>query len=184
MHNETKEVLANALIDILQKRPINKITVKDIVEECGLTRQTFYNYFYDIYELVEWIYLQATEKSLAENKDYDTWQQGFYQLLISISNSKVLVQNTYRSTNRESLERYMYTVIYDQVLAVVERQAIEMSVDQKYKNFIARFYSLAFIALICEWIKDGMKEKPEDIVEQTAVLIKGDFEKALKKYAN
>ncbi len=184
MHNDTKEVLANALIDILQKRPIDKITVKDIVEECGLTRQTFYNYFYDIYELVEWIYLQATEKSLAENKDYDTWQQGFYQLLISISNSKVLVQNTYRSTNRDSLERYMYTVIYDQVLAVVERQANEMSVDQKHKNFIAHFYSLAFIALICEWIKDGMKEKPEDIVEQTAVLIKGDFEKALKKYAN
>ncbi|GFZ33625.1 TetR family transcriptional regulator [Clostridium zeae] len=183
MHHETKAILANALIAMLQKRSIDKITVKDLVEECGLTRQTFYNHFYDIYDLVEWIYLQTTEKSLAENKDYDTWQQGFYQLLISIRNNKVLVQNTYQSTNRDSLERYMHTVIYDQVLAVVERQAIGMSVDQKHKNFIAHFYSLAFIALICEWIKDGMKEKPEDIVEQTAVLIKGDFEKALNKYA-
>jgi probable dihydroxyacetone kinase regulator len=183
LHNETKALLANALIVMLQKRPIDKITVKDLVNECGLTRQTFYNHFYDIYELVEWIYLQATEKSLAENKDYDTWQQGFYQVLISIRNNKVLVQNTYRSTNRDSLERYMYTVIYDQIIVVVERQAIGMSVDQKHKNFIAHFYSLAFIALIFEWLKDGMKEKPEDIVEQTAVLIKGDFEKALKKYA-
>jgi probable dihydroxyacetone kinase regulator len=183
LHHETKAILANALIAMLQKRSIDKITVKDLVEKCGLTRQTFYNHFYDIYDLVEWIYLQVTEKSLAENKDYDTWQQGFYLLLISIRNNKVLVRNTYRSTNRDSLERYMYTVIYDQVLEVVERQAIGMSVDQKHKNFIAHFYSLAFIALICEWIKDGMKEKPEDIVEQTAVLIKGDFEKALKKYA-
>ncbi|MFL0268800.1 TetR/AcrR family transcriptional regulator [Candidatus Clostridium radicumherbarum] len=183
MHNETKALLANTLIVMLQKRPIDKITVKDLVDECGLTRQTFYNHFYDIYELVEWIYLQATEKSLAEKKDYDTWQRGFYQVLISILNNKVLVQNTYRSTNRDSLERYMYTVIYDQIIAVVERQAIGMSVDQKHKNFIAHFYSLAFIALIFEWLKDGMKEKPEDIVEQTAVLIKGDFEKALKKYA-
>ena len=183
MHNETKALLANALIVMLQKRPIDKITVKDLVDECGLTRQTFYNHFYDIYELVEWIYLQAAEKSLAENKDYDTWQRGFYQVLISIRNNKVLVQNTYRSTNRDSLERYMYTVIYDQIIAVVERQAIGMSVDQKHKNFIAHFYSLAFIALIFEWIKDGMKEKPEEIVEQTGVLIKGDFEKALKKYA-
>jgi probable dihydroxyacetone kinase regulator len=168
---------------MLQKRPIDKITVKDLVEECGVTRQTFYNHFYDIYDLVEWIYLQAAEKSLAENKDYDTWQQGFYQVLISVHNNKVLVQNTYRSVNRDSLEKYMYTVIYDQIIAVVERQAVGMSVDQKHKNFIAHFYSLAFIALVFEWIKDGMKEKPEDIVEQTAVLIKGDFEKALKKYA-
>lgn len=184
MHNETKTILANALIAMLQKRHIDKITVKDLVEECGMTRQTFYNHFYDIYDLVECIYLQAIEKSLAENKDYDTWQQGFYQLLISIRNNKVLVQNTYRSTNRDVIEQYMYTVIYDQVLAVVERQAIGMSVDQKHKNFIAYFYSLAFLALVCEWVKNGMKEKPEDIVEQTAVLIKGDFEKALKKYAN
>jgi probable dihydroxyacetone kinase regulator len=183
MHNETKALLEKALIVMLQKRPIDKITVKDLVDECGLTRQTFYNHFYDIYELVEWVYLQATEKLLAENKDYDTWQRGFYQVLISIRNNKVLVQNTYRSINRDSLERYMYTVIYDQIIAVVERQAIGMSVDQKHKNFIAHFYSLAFISLIFEWIKDGMKEKPEDIVEQTAVLIKGDFEKALKKYA-
>lgn len=183
LHNETKALLANALIVMLQKRPIDKITVKDLVDECGLTRQTFYNHFYDIYELVEWIYLQAAEKSLAENKDYDTWQRGFYQVLISIRDNKVLMQNTYRSTNRDSLEKYMYTVIYDQIIAVVERQALGMSVDQKHKNFIAHFYSLAFIALIFEWIKDGMKEKPEEIVEQTGVLIKGDFEKALKKYA-
>ncbi|MBM7871631.1 putative dihydroxyacetone kinase regulator [Clostridium pascui] len=183
MHNETKALLADSLIAMLKKKTLEKITVKDLVKDCGVTRQTFYNHFYDIYELVEWIYLRETEKALAENKDYDTWQQGFYQLLISIRNNKVLVQNTCRSTNGDSLERYMYTVIFDQILAVVERQAAEMTVEQKHKDFIAHFYSLAFIALIFEWVRDGMKEKPEDIVDETAVLIKGDFEKALKKYA-
>lgn len=183
MHNATKALLADSLIAMLEKKTLEKITVKDLVEDCGLTRQTFYNHFYDIYALVEWIYLRETEKALAGNKDYDTWQQGFYQLLISIRKNKELVRNTCRSTNRDSLERYMYAVIYDQILAVVERQAAEMTVEQKHKNFIAHFYSLAFIALIFEWIRDGMKEKPEDIVDQTAVLIKGDFEKALKKYA-
>lgn len=183
LQNTTKALLADSLITMLEKRNLEKITVKDLVKECGLTRQTFYNHFYDIYELVEWIYLHETEKTLEGNKDYDTWQQGFYQLLISIKQNKVLVRNTYRSANRDSLEKYMYTVIYDQILAVVEKQAIDMKVDQRHKNFIAHFYSLAFLALIFEWIRDGMKEKPEDIVDQTAVLIKGDFEKALKKYA-
>lgn len=183
MQNATKALFADSLMAMLEKKTLEKITVKDLVKDCGLTRQTFYNHFYDIYALVEWIYLRETEKALAGNKDYDTWQQGFYQLLIAIRKNKVLVRNTYRSVNRDSLERYMYAVIYDQILAVVERQAAEMTVEQKHKEFIAHFYSLAFIALISEWIRDGMKEKPEDIVDQTVVLIRGDFEKALKKYA-
>ena len=183
MQNATNALLADSLIAMLEKKTLEKITVKDLAEDCGLTRQTFYNHFYDIYALVEWIYLRETEKALVGNKDYDTWQQGFYQLLISVRQNKVLIRNTYRSINRDSLERYMYAVIYDQILAVVERQAGEMTVEQKHKDFIARFYSLAFLALVFEWIQDGMKEKPEDIVDQTAVLIKGDFEKALKKYA-
>lgn len=183
LQNATNALLADSLIAMLEKKTLEKITVKDLVEDCGLTRQTFYNHFYDIYALVEWIYLREAEKALEGNKDYDTWQQGFYQLLISIRQNKVLVQNTHRSINRDSLERYMYAVIYDQILPVVERQAGNMTVEQKHKDFIAQFYSLAFIALVFEWIRDGLKEKPEDIVDQTAALIKGDFEKALKKYA-
>lgn len=183
LRNGTKALLADSLITILEKKALDKITIKNLVEDCGMTRQTFYYHFDDIYAVVEWIYLRETEKALAGNKDYDTWQQGFYQLLISIRQNKVLFRNTYRSINRDSLERYMHTVIYDQILEVVERQAAGMIVEQKHKDFIAHFYSLAFIAIIFEWIRDGMKEKPQDIVDQIAILIKGDFEKALKKYA-
>lgn len=183
MQNATKALLADSLIAMLEKKALDKITVKNLVEDCGLTRQAFYYHFDDIYAVVEWIYLRETEKAIAGNKDYDTWQQGFYQIMFSIRQNKVFVRNTYRSINRDSLERYMYAVIYDQILAVVERQAAGMTVEQKHKDFIAHFYSLTFIAIIFEWIRDGMKEKPQDVVDQIAVLIKGDFEKALKKYA-
>jgi len=58
-----------------------------------------------------------------------------------------------------------------------------MRVAQKHKDFIAHFYSLAFIALIFEWVKDGLKEDPVALVEQTGVLVQGDFQKALQNYA-
>jgi len=164
MQNSTEEVLAEALKLVLLKKPIDKITVKDIVTECDLTRQTFYNHFSDIYELVEWSARQVTEKTLNNVADYDNWQQGFYDVMIIIKNDKVIIDNTYRSAYRDLMEKYIYRVIYSYIIVVVENQAAGMSVAQNHKNFIAHFYSLAFISLIFEWVKDGMKDDPKEIV--------------------
>ncbi|MFC6175765.1 TetR/AcrR family transcriptional regulator [Companilactobacillus huachuanensis] len=183
MQNTTESILIDALNIILQNKPIDKITVKDIVTECQLTRQTFYNHFSDIYELVEFSARQNAVNILDSFSDYDNWQQGFYEIMIALRDSGNITKNVYKSEYRDLMERYIYKVIYGYIIKVVEKQAEGMSVDQKHKNFIAHFYSLAFIALILEWIMDGMKDDPQEIVDQTGVLVQGDFKKALKKYA-
>ncbi|KRK39525.1 TetR-like C-terminal domain-containing protein [Levilactobacillus parabrevis] len=183
MGKNTKQRLSAALVTQLQRTPVDKITIKSIVDACDLTRQTFYNHFSDIYELVEWTAKEATAESLKNVADYDNWQHGFYNVMVTIKANRYLVENTYQSAYRDLLEKYIYAVLYRYIIAVVERQAVGMQVAQKHKDFIAHFYSLAFIALIFEWVKDGLKEDPGDIVEQTGVLIQGDFKKALHKYA-
>lgn len=115
--------------------------------------------------------------------DYDNWQQGFLNVMQDVQANRYLVINTYQSAYRDLLEKYIYTVLYQYIIKVVDRQATGLQVAAKHKHFIAHFYSLAFIALIFEWVKDGLKDDPHDIVEQTGVLIQGDFNKALKKYA-
>ncbi|ALB29097.1 TetR/AcrR family transcriptional regulator [Companilactobacillus heilongjiangensis] len=183
MQNTTESILINALNTLLQTKPIDKITVKDIVNECQLTRQTFYNHFSDIYELVEFSARQNADNILGNVADYDNWHKGFYDIMIALRDSGNITKNVYKSEYRDLMERYIYKVIYGYIIKVVEKQAAGMSVDQKHKDFIAHFYSLAFIALILEWIMDGMKDDPQEIVEQTGVLVQGDFKKALNKYA-
>lgn len=184
MDYKTKEFLAKTLIVMLQTSSVDKISVKLLTDKCGLSRQTFYNHFQDIYELVEWIYQNAIEKLIFNNKNCKTWQQGFIRLLTFTRDNKAFVQNTYKDSNHLVLEKYMYSVINNLVLAEVERQSVGMSVDQKYKNFIAHFFSLAFLNLDLEWVRTGMREEPTDMVEQIDVLIKGDLKKALTQYAN
>jgi len=183
MQISTEDILIDSLNNVLQVKPIDKITVKDIVTECNLTRQTFYNHFSDIYELVEYSACQNAEKILENVADYENWQKGFYDVMIVMKDNKSIVQNVYQSLYRDLMEKYIYKVIYNYIIAVVEKQATGMVVDQKHKDFIAHFYSLAFIALILEWMKDGMKDDPQEIVDQTGVLVHGDFKKALNKYA-
>ena len=64
MNQLTKDAIAKALTDLLQERPIEKITIKDITDCCGINRQTFYYHFSDIYDLMEWTLDKELRKAL------------------------------------------------------------------------------------------------------------------------
>ena len=51
MATGTKDALAAALRQMMTVKPIDKVTVKDIVEICGVNRQTFYYHFDDVDDL-------------------------------------------------------------------------------------------------------------------------------------
>ncbi|MFR8027761.1 TetR/AcrR family transcriptional regulator, partial [Eisenbergiella massiliensis] len=55
MQNITKTALEASLKKLLLKKPLDKITIRDLTEDCGISRMTFYYHFKDIYDLVEWI---------------------------------------------------------------------------------------------------------------------------------
>lgn len=84
MSQVTKRALAASLIKLLSQKPLDKVTVKDIIEDCGVNRQTFYYHFKDIYDLVDWIFLEMASEFLEGKETYDTWQQGFTQILYGV----------------------------------------------------------------------------------------------------
>lgn len=72
---DTKFFLAESLKELSQKKSVDKITVKEIVKNCGLTPPTFYNHFHDKYALIEWIYSSAAEKIMSRiGTDGYTWR--------------------------------------------------------------------------------------------------------------
>ena len=54
MAHATKQLLANALKKKLNQKTLDKITVTELAEDCGVNRQTFYYNFQDIYDLLDW----------------------------------------------------------------------------------------------------------------------------------
>lgn len=79
--NATKQALANALKQLLQKKQITKITINDMTEACGISRMTFYYHFKDIYDLAEWTFQETLHAATADCHTRDSWQQGFLNLL-------------------------------------------------------------------------------------------------------
>ena len=184
MSEITKRAFASSLKKMLAKRPLEKIRVIDITEDCGVNRQTFYYHFKDIYDLLEWVYTNEATKALGGKKTYETWKQGFKQIFQYILNNKEFVLSTFNSVSREYLERYLYNETYYLLLGVVEEKSKDMSVREKDKSFIADFYKFAFVGLVIDWIRKGMMEEPKDIIKRLNTLISGNIETALQRYRN
>lgn len=92
MSQITKRALERSLKNMLLKKPLTKITVGDIADDCGINRMTFYYHFKDIYDLVEWSCLEDAKRALDEKKTYDTWQQGLLQILKPYRRTSRLLQ--------------------------------------------------------------------------------------------
>lgn len=182
MSQTTKKALAASLKKLSMNKSLDKITVVDIVEDCEVNRQTFYYHFTDIYALVEWIYSSEATRAIDGKKTYDSWQQGFLRIFEYVLDNRAFVTNTYHSISREHLERYLYNETFNLLIGVVEEQAQGIPVREDDKKFIADFYKYAFVGILVEWIRTGMKENPSTIIERLSILIRGDISKAIHTF--
>ena len=182
MSQVTKRALEQSLKNLLLKKPLTKITVGDITEDCGINRMTFYYHFKDIYDLVEWSCLEDAKRALEEKKTYDTWQQGFLQIFKAVQENKPFILNVYRCVHREQVEKYLQPLVDQLLLNVINEEAAGITVRDEDKQFIAPVYSYILIGLMLDWIKDDMREDPQQIVEKLSKLIKGSVSVALSRF--
>ena len=182
MSQVTKRALEQSLKNLLLKKPLTKITVGDITDDCGINRMTFYYHFKDIYDLVEWSCLEDAKRALEEKKTYDTWQQGFLQIFKAVQENKPFILNVYRCVHREQVEKYLQPLVDQLLLNVINEEAAGITVRDEDKQFIAQVYSYMFIGLMLDWIKDDMHEDPQQIVEKLSKLIKGSVSVALSRF--
>ncbi|MGL4570364.1 MAG: TetR-like C-terminal domain-containing protein [Clostridium sp.] len=178
----TKHALANSLKELMSKNELNKISVKNIVDECNLNRQTFYYHFEDVYDLIDWIYKTEALESVKECGNYKHWTDGLLIIFNYIERNKQFCLNTLNSLGHNHLNTYLYSVTNELIIGVIEELSKEMSVSIEDKQFMSDFYTMAFKGLVLKWMDDGMKEKPENIVYKLNELIDGNFLRALKKY--
>ena len=182
MSQITKRAIEASLKNLLLKKPFDKITINDIAEDCGISRMTFYYHFKDIYDLVEWACEEDAKKILEGKDDYKTWTQGFLNLFEEVLKNKPFILNVYRSVGREQVENCLYKIVYDLLLNVVEEKAQGMTVRDEDKEFIADFYKYAFVGLMLDWVKNGMKEDPHKIVKKVEFLLSGSLSVSLERF--
>lgn len=179
MSQQTKKALATSLKNLMMKKSLDKITIKEIVVDCNVNRQTFYYHFQDIYDLLGWIYKTEAVESIRDCKTYETWQQGFLKIFHYVSNNKSLCMNTFHSMGRDHLETFLHDEIFPLIIAVIDEVSVNSSLTVSQKEFFSDFYTFAFIGILTSWMKGNMMDSPESIIEKVEILVTGDIKKVI-----
>lgn len=181
MANTTKHLLANSLKEMLSKKTIDKITVKEICENCNVNRQTFYYNFQDIYDLVEWIFDDDLESLVSSNTTYETWQLGIHAIFDYAKSNKRFILNTFHSISRSILGRYFQSRCKPIVLKMIGEQKAAQKLSVENKDFIADFYSASILGIIYEWIESGMSAEYDKKLKKTEQIISGSMDYVIEK---
>ena len=184
MSQITKRALEQSLKNLLLKKPLTKITINDIAEDCGINRMTFYYHFKDIYDLVDWILVEDAAKALEGRQSFETWTEAFLDILHQIQENKVLVLNVYRSVGREQVEQYLYKMLDPMLKDFADRECRDITVQDDDKQFVVDFYKYALVGVVLEWVRRDMKTDPAVIVERMGRMLQGDMRRALCRLAS
>ena len=123
MSNTTKQGLEASLKRMMLKKPLDKITIRDITEDCGVSRMAFYYHFKDIYDLVEWACVEDASRALQGKKTYDTWQEGLVQVFEAVLENKPFILNAYRCISRDQMESFLFKLTYGLIRGVVDEKS-------------------------------------------------------------
>ncbi|MGG6310908.1 TetR-like C-terminal domain-containing protein [Paenibacillus macerans] len=178
----TKNALARSLKKLMLTVPLNKITIRQLTADCGVTRHTFYNHFQDIYELLGWVYQTEVIEGLEPYRNVAGWKQGFLSVLRYTQNHKTMCLNTFHSLGREHLEKFLYGVIYDVMIEVVQELTKDSGLSLRSKQEVADFYALAVRGQVIQWLKAGAATDPVEIVDKVGKILDGNLVRSLENY--
>ena len=181
MPNFTRKAIQETFISLLNERPLKQITVKDIVDACGINRNTFYYYYADIYALVEDILQLEIEDFQSKLRRYDSWQEAFRDATAFATQNKRAVYHLYNSGNQETIRRYYHKVTLAAMTSYVRDQAEGLPVDDEDIRVLSEFYAAALSGLTALWLQNGMKYDTDAYIDHLGHLLDGNIRRSLER---
>ncbi len=180
---QTRRLLAVSLKKFMAKKPFDKITVSEILEDCEIARPTFYYHFQDIYALLEWTFDTEAIELLKKSKDYMTWDEGLLLMLQYIKDNEKVCLCAYNSLGWRVLERMISKDTIPLMRQFVEQLAVNTSAKPDHIAFITEFYATALVGCYAKWLSGGMKQTPEEMIDLIYIAMYGGIEVALERSA-
>ena len=170
-----KREIKNSFIKLLTERPISQITVKDIVEDCGVNRNSFYYHFQDLTDLNCFLIAEGSKELLENCLAQPTLEDKIRYLLSVALNVRPLIQRTISTSYQSELEPLLLEQFYSFFDQLTNESAssslVSDSLTASQRKLLLRYHSLAFLGLVRTWSKDDSAHMDE-IVHDLAQFFK------------
>jgi AcrR family transcriptional regulator len=180
MPNFTKIAIKQSFVKLLNERPLKQITVRDIVEDCGINRNSFYYHFSDIPTLLEEIIMDDAIRIIAEHPAVDNIEDCLIAVIEFARENKRAIMHIYNSVNRELYEQYLWQVA-EGIVTAYAANVMEGTIDENDRRILIQFYKCACFGLTTEWIRTGMHSDIQADIKRLCELKRGTVEEELRR---
>lgn len=167
--NLTKHAIASSFRGLLATTAFERITVRAICDHCGISRQTFYYHFHDIYDLVAWM-IEDKMTSVLLDAPSD-WRVTMMQILRMLSDDKTFVLRLARSTDLLNLYRVLGGRARPLMLLAMEQSGSTKNLTERECELAADFYAAGLTKVVITWLENGCLESQAELVRQIEKVI-------------
>ncbi len=158
---KTKYRLADSIKNCMKIKPVDKITVQNIVDECGMTRQTFYRNFKDKYDLINWYFDKLVLQAFAQIGVDKTVVQSLREKFEFIKKEKIFFTEAFRSDDYNSLKEHDFELIMGFYTELITRKRKELLSEEIL--FLLEMYCRGSVYMTVKWVLSGMKQTPKEM---------------------
>ena len=184
MPSFTRSAIKASFLKLLDQRPLNQITVKDIVEDCGINRNSFYFQFADIPALATEIITENADRIIQEHAGADSLEECLSAAAQFALEHKRAVMHMYRSTQRDAYEQHLLRVCQHVVTAYAEAAFGDMPILPEDRDIVIRFYKCQCFGQILEWLNNNMSYDIERQFCRLGQLWKGMTSELVRRCAD
>jgi len=170
----TKKELAASLKKIMERKPLSKITVSEIIADCDVNRKTFYYHFEDIYALLKWM----LELEIVEVvKQFDLlveYTDAIEFVMDYVEKNKHILNCAYDSMGRDEMKRFFCADFINTVSCIIlqTEQELGICVDEHFKCFLADFYTEALAGVLINSFQAKPSYDRQTILNNVSLICK------------
>lgn len=176
MANFTRRAIKETFLTLLNQRPLNEITVKDIVEVCGINRNSFYYHFEDLPSLVDEIIGEQVQALIQKHPTISSVEECADAVIELVMENRRAIYHIYNSLSRDVFERYLMDACQYIVSTYLTAEFAEKPLDPRDMDALIRLHKCACFGSVIDWLNGGMKDDIAGYFRRVCALQKSGLE--------
>lgn len=168
----TCQAISGALKQLMTQKPLERITVAEIMDTCGMRRQHFYYYFTDIYDLLRWTFEKEALELLQQQQGVSPWQDGFLHLFQYINQNRAVCLCALDSLGKESLKQLLEADVSSIVDRAVRQTTVEngLPAHSPEVEVVICLVTIMMAGAVESWLRGELTQTPEELTRRIDMM--------------
>ena len=181
MADFTTKAIRDSFVMLLNEKPLKRISVRDIVDRCGINRNTFYYHFQDIPQLLESIVKEDADRIIREHPKISSIEECIDAVIgFSLANRNAVL-HIYRSVNRDIFEQYQWRVCEYVVSTYIEELLAERNITDSDRRTMTAYIKCVCFGIVMGWLESGLKDDIQQFAHRICELKLGSLEEMIER---